>query len=55
MASVGLNTHPENAQHMGKYVIHVKVGITFGGYAERLSLNLRATLSIEHLGKTNMR
>ena len=49
MASVDSNTHPKNAQPMVRYVTHVKAEITFGGYAKRLSLNPRATLSIEHL------
>ena len=55
MASVDLSTHPESAQPMVRYVTYVKVGITFGGYVGRLSLNLRVTLSIGHLGKTNIR
>ena len=55
MASVDLNTHPESAQPMVRYVTHVEVGITFGGYAKRLNPNLKVTLSIEHLGRINMR
>ena len=51
----GLSTHPKNAQPMVRYVTHVKVGITFGGYAKRLSLNPRATLGLEQLGRINMR
>ena len=46
MASVDLNTHPKNAQPMVRYVTHVKVGITFGGYAKRLNLNPRVTLGL---------
>ena len=34
MASVDLNTHPGSAQPMVRYVTHVKVEITFGGYAK---------------------
>ena len=55
VASVDLSTDLKNAKPMVRYVTHVKVEITFGGYAKRLSLNPRATLSLEHLGKINMR
>ena len=55
VASVDLRTHQESAQPMVRYATYVKVGITFGRFVGRLSLNLKVTLSIGHLGKTNMR
>ena len=39
----GFKHPPGSAQPMVRYATHVKVGITFGGYARRQSLNLRAT------------
>ena len=35
MASVDSGTHPGNAQPMVRYVTHVKVEITFGGYVKK--------------------
>ena len=55
MASVDSGTHPGNAQPLVRYVTHVRVEITFGGYVKSPSLSLRVTLSLEHQGKINMR